>query len=156
MKVKWRLTVAAATLAILTALACSTTDNAAESSPSNDGRSVDRTPVPRSQVGTAFGELLSSGLSVADVTEKALPSVVHIINAGFGTGTGFIIQEDGLVVTNTHVVGGNNRVTVRLVTGDEYPGNVTQRHPDLDLAYIEIDSAQSFTPIAKHSSWLNL
>ena len=76
-----------------------------------------------------------------------MPSVVHII-AGSGTGTGFIINEDGLVVTNKHVVAENNQVAVRLVTGNEYQANVAQRHPDLDLAYIDIDASRSFTPIA--------
>ena len=105
--------------------------------------------MPRSDVETAFEEPLSSGLSVADVVENALPSVVHII-AGSGTGTGFIINEDGLVVTNKHVVEGNSQIAVRLVAGTEYQANVTQRHPDLDLAYIEIDATLSFTP---HSHW---
>ena len=105
------------------------------------------TPVPRSDVETAFEEPLSSGLSVADVVENALPSVVHII-AGSETGTGFIINEDGLVVTNKHVVEGYSQVAIRLVAGTEYQANVTQRHPDLDLAYIEIDASLSFTPIA--------
>ena len=103
--------------------------------------------MPRSDVETAFEEPLSSGLSVADVVENALPSVVHII-AGSGTGTGFIINEDGLVVTNKHVVEGSSRVAARLVAGTEYQARVTQRHPTLDLAYIEIDAALSFTPIA--------
>ena len=109
--------------------------------------SVVGTPVPRSDVETAFEELLSSGLSVADVVENALPSVVHII-ARSGTGTGFIINEGGLVVTNKHVVEGSSQVAVRLVNGNEYRGNVTQRHPDLDLAYIEMDATLSFSPIA--------
>ena len=86
-------------------------------------------------------------MSVADVVENALPSVVHII-ADSGTGTGFVINEDGLVITNKHVVEGNDQVAVRLVTGNEYRGNVTQRHPVLDLAYIKIDATLSFTPIA--------
>ena len=105
------------------------------------------TPVPRSDVGTVFAKPLSSGLSVADVTENALPSVVQII-AGPGSGTGFIINEDGLMVTNRHVVEGNNRVAVRLATGEEYQGIVTERHPSLDLAYVEIDANRRFTPIA--------
>ena len=108
---------------------------------------VIRTPVPRSDVGTVFAKPLSSGLSVADVTENALPSVVQII-AGSGSGTGFIINENGLTVTNRHVVEGNNRVAVRLATGEEYRGIVTERHPSLDLAYVEIDANRRFTPIA--------
>ena len=109
--------------------------------------SVVGTPVPRSDVGTVFAEPLSSGLSVADITENALPSVVQII-AGSGSGTGFIINESGLVVTNKHVVEGTNQVTLRLAAGKEYRGSVTHRDPHVDLAYVEIDAARSFTPIA--------
>ena len=105
------------------------------------------TPVPLSDVGTVFAKPLSSGLSVADVTENALPSIVQII-AGSGAGTGFIINEDGLTVTNRHVVQGNNRVTVRLATGERHQGSVTRRHSILDLAYVKIDSHRRFTPIA--------
>ena len=103
--------------------------------------------MPRSDVEAAFDKPLSSGLSVADVTENALPSVAQII-AGSGSGSGFIINEGGLVVTNKHVVEGSNRVTVRLAAGGEYQGSVTQRHPTLDLAYIQIGATRSFTPIA--------
>ena len=81
-----------------------------------------------------------------DVTENALPSVVQIITNS-GSGTGFIVHENGLVVTNKHVVEGERRVTVRLRTGEEYRGDVTQRHTVLDLAYVEIDSTRSFTPL---------
>ena len=81
-----------------------------------------------------------------DVTENALPSVVHVIT-GSGSGTGFIVSESGLVVTNRHVVEGMRRVTVILATGEEYRGEVVQRHSVLDLAYIEIDSGRTFAPI---------
>ena len=105
------------------------------------------TPVPRSAIESAFEEPLSSGLSVADIVENALPSVVQII-AGSGSGTGFIVNESGLVVTNKHVVNGASQVTLRLASGGDFRGRVAQRHPSLDLAYIEIDANQSFTPIA--------
>ena len=160
MKIKHPLMAAVVALTILVTFACgsaatpvpSTSAPAAETPEDNSPQapsasSVVGTPVPRSDVETAFEEPLSSGLSVADVVENALPSVVHII-AGSGTGTGFIINEDGLVVTNKHVVEGNSQIAVRLVAGTEYQANVTQRHPDLDLAYIEIDATLSFTPIA--------
>lgn len=105
-------------------------------------------PVTRSEIQTAFGRSLTSGLSIADVTENALPSVVHVI-AGTGSGSGFIVNESGLVVTNRHVVEGSGRVlTLRLVDGTEYTGRVTHLHPDLDLAYVEMDGAGPFVPIA--------
>ncbi len=52
------------------------------------------------------------------------------------------------MVTNKHVVEGSAQVSVRMASGIEYRGSVTQRHPTLDLAYISIDSSQTFTPIA--------
>ena len=160
MKIKHLFMAAGVVLTILGTFACGSaatpepsTSTPAATSPADDSpqapfaSSVVGTPVPRSDVETTFDKPLSSGLSVADVAENALPSVVHII-AGSGTGTGFIINEGGLVVTNKHVVEGSSQVAVRLVNGNEYQGNVTQRHPDLDLAYIEIDATLSFTPIA--------
>ena len=101
----------------------------------------------RSQVATTFSEPLSSGLSVADVVENALPSVARIVT-GSGSGTGFVINQNGLVATNKHVVDGHTQVDVRMATGSRYQGTVTKRHPTLDLAYIAIDSTQTFTPIA--------
>ena len=85
--------------------------------------------------------------SPTDVTENARPSVVHII-AGSGSGTGFIVREDGLVVTNKHVVDGRRRVTVILATGEEYRGEVIKRNSVLDLAYVGIDSDKTFAPLA--------
>ena len=85
-------------------------------------------PVTRSDVQAAFGRPLTSGLSIADVTENALPSVVHIV-AGGGSGTGFIVNEGGLVVTNRHVVEGSRSVALRLVDGSEYTGRVSSLHP---------------------------
>ncbi len=147
---------AAGTLTVFAACASASTSEPAlepTATPADDSpqapsvSTVIGTPVPRSDVGTVFDRPLSSGLSVADVTENALPSVVQII-AGSGSGTGFIINENGLTVTNRHVVEGNNRVAVRLATGEEYRGSVTERHPNLDLAYVEIDANRRFTPIA--------
>ena len=149
-----RLIMTAAALALLAVTACSPeadtptpVPTAPPATPTSNAVAVPRTPVPRSDVEAAFDKPLSSGLSVADVTENALPSVAQII-AGSGSGSGFILNEGGLVVTNKHVVEGSSRVTVRLAAGGEYQGSVTQRHPTLDLAYIQIGATRSFTPIA--------
>ena len=81
------------------------------------------------------GRLLSSGKDVADVVDKALPSVVQIVTST-NSGTGFIITTDGLVVTNRHVVGGSASVALGLVTGEQLRGNVIFRHPTLDLGIL--------------------
>ena len=149
-----------AALAMLVGMACGATDTPVPidptptntpspvvEAPTDSPPSVVSTPVPRSEVGTIFKNPLSSGLSVADVTENALPSVVQVVTAS-GSGTGFIVNESGLVVTNKHVVQAYNRVTLRMAAGNQYQGAVVRRDPNLDLAYVEIDSVQSFTPIA--------
>ena len=86
--------------------------------------------------------------SAADVMENALPSIVQVLTDS-GSGSGFIVNESGLVVTNQHVVEGGRIVRVRLGNGrNTYPGEVVERHSSLDLAYIQIDSRLEFTPIA--------
>ncbi len=137
--------VAMAFLAISACGAAGTPENDAPE-PASESLGVGTSVAP-SDVESSIEEPLSSGLSVADVVENTLLSVVHII-AGSGTGTGFIISEDGLVVTNKHVVGDSSQVVVRFANGDVFGGNVTQRHPYLDLASIEIDAGSSFIPLA--------
>ena len=86
--------------------------------------------------------------SAADVMENALPSIVQVLTDN-GSGSGFIVNDGGLVVTNQHVVEGSGNIRVRLGTGrSTYPGEVVERDPRLDLAYIQIDSRLEFTPIA--------
>ena len=149
MKIKRLLMPAATAIALLAMLACSAepTPVPPTATTTSPTPTVPSAPVARSDVETTFNEPLSSGLSIADVTENALPSVAHIVT-GTGSGTGFIVNESGLVVTNKHVVDGSTQVSVRMASGSEYRGTVTQRHPTLDLAYISIDSSQTFTPIA--------
>jgi S1-C subfamily serine protease len=56
-----------------------------------------------------------------------------------GTGTGFIIDESGMIVTNAHVVGSARRVTVSLADGDELDGRVLGADPRYDLAVLQVD-----------------
>ena len=86
-------------------------------------------------------------LPLADMVENSLPGIVEI-RTGSGIGTGFIVHETGLVITNKHVVEGNSQVGIRLATGEEYQGSVLNIHPTLDLASIEIESGDTFSPLA--------
>ncbi len=64
-----------------------------------------------------------------------------------GYGSGFVIDEDGLVVTNEHVVGDNRVVTVRFDDGRSYRGSVLGVDQTADLALIDISASARFDPV---------
>ena len=104
-------------------------------------------PVSFSQVKTDFGHPLSSGLSLPDMVENALQSVVEI-RTNVSGGTGFIVNDAGLVVTNKHVIRGANSISLRLFNGDRFNASVVGGHATQDLAYLLIGSDAEFEPIA--------
>src|SRR5207245_9249265 len=55
-----------------------------------------------------------------------------------GTGSGVIVDKDGTVVTNNHVVADAKEVEVRLSDRSKYVGQVIGRDPDTDLAVVKI------------------
>ena len=88
-----------------------------------------------------------SKASLADVIESIQASVVQIV-VGSGSGSGFIVDEDGLVVTNAHVVAGERSVGVWLTNGRSYQGDVLERDETADLALVQIDGGGPFNAIA--------
>jgi putative serine protease PepD len=79
---------------------------------------------------------------IRTILDAVQPAVVRIdVGAGFGagTGTGFIIDASGVIVTNAHVVRGSDEVSVLLADGDEVEGEVVGRAPQFDLAVVEVD-----------------
>lgn len=57
------------------------------------------------------------------------------------TGSGFIYDETGYVITNNHVVEHADKITVRLNDGTEYEAKVVGTDPDTDIAVIKIEGA---------------
>ncbi len=90
--------------------------------------------------------------SIADVVEKVYPSVVAISTEVValdifrtprtqkGAGSGWIIDKDGIIVTNNHVVEGAKKVTVELSDGRIFEADPKNIHTDplTDLAVIKI------------------
>jgi len=62
-------------------------------------------------------------------------------------GSGFIISEDGYILTNNHVVAGADEIKVKLSDGREFRGEVKGRDEKFDLALLRID-AKGNLPIA--------
>ncbi len=81
------------------------------------------------------------------MVENALHSIVQI-HVPLGGGTGFIVNSEGLIVTNLHVVSGMRSMGVRLASGESFIAQSAGLHPDLDLAYLKIESDSPFKPIA--------
>ena len=75
---------------------------------------------------------------VPDVAAQLQPSVVTILTAD-GSGSGVVYRDDGLIVTNEHVVRGATRVEVAFADGQRVPGTVQATDLVTDLALVEAD-----------------
>jgi S1-C subfamily serine protease len=94
----------------------------------------------------------TSGNAISQLYERAAPAVVEI-QAGNASGTGFVIDNEGRVVTNQHVVGDNETVEVSFADDQEEQGRVIGTDPSTDLAVIEVDlSGHNVTPVTLGSS----
>ncbi len=62
-------------------------------------------------------------------------------------GTGFIIDKDGFILTNNHVVEKTDEIKVRLSDDKEYIAQIIGRDPKTDLALIKIEPENSLTPL---------
>jgi len=63
-------------------------------------------------------------------------------------GTGFIISDDGYILTNDHVVDGADEIKVKLSDGRIFSGTVRGLDPKLDLALIKIEAGEQL-PVAR-------
>ncbi|HEY1435601.1 MAG TPA: Do family serine endopeptidase [Thermoanaerobaculia bacterium] len=62
-------------------------------------------------------------------------------------GTGFIISEDGYIVTNNHVIDGADKIEVRINNKEKYTAKLIGRDTATDLALIKVETKQRLTPI---------
>ncbi len=62
-------------------------------------------------------------------------------------GSGFIIDREGYIVTNNHVIADADEITVKLADGKEYDAKVVGRDPNTDLALIKIKGASDLVPL---------
>lgn len=95
---------------------------------------------------------LQENSATIDLVKKVGPSVVSINTSsqvqGFfgsqeqkGAGTGVIVKDDGLILTNKHVVEGASTVTVIMNDGKQYDGKVLATDPTNDIAFVKVSAS---------------
>jgi S1-C subfamily serine protease len=103
--------------------------------------------MPLDQTNADDGLLLDAySRAVISVVDKVGPAVVRVERlpdgngqGGGGVGSGVVIAGDGLVLTNSHVVGGAGRVRLSFADGSHREARVLGDDPDTDLALLRTD-----------------
>ncbi|MGB7572259.1 MAG: DegQ family serine endoprotease [Thermodesulfobacteriota bacterium] len=93
--------------------------------------------------GTPFGEKNPFGDFFGPFSEENPPR-------GFeqrGVGSGFVMNRDGYILTNNHVVEDADQIKVKLTNGKEYDGKIIGRDPKTDLALIKIKASSDLQPL---------
>jgi S1-C subfamily serine protease len=125
-----------------------------------------RPPLP-SQERPLPADLLADERNTIEVFRRVARSVVFITNATLrrdfftsnvfevprDTGSGFVWDARGHIVTNFHVVEGGNRISVTLADGQSYPAKLVGIEPAKDIAVIRIEApAGTLVPIVPGDS----
>jgi serine protease Do len=117
---------------------------------------------PSASPAPASAAALSAPLSFAPIARKADPSVVTITTIGEeeeqspffgrarrhetrGLGTGFVIDKDGIILTNFHVVEGAQDISVKLSDEREFPATIVGTDKSTDIAVIRIPTKVTAT-----------
>ncbi|MEU5158296.1 trypsin-like peptidase domain-containing protein [Streptomyces sp. NPDC020875] len=91
--------------------------------------------------------------SVAGIAARALPGVVtlHVAGGGEqGTGTGFVLDEQGHILTNNHVVdpaGSSGEISVTFSGGETARATLVGKDSGYDLAVVKVTGVAGLTPL---------
>jgi len=121
------------------------------------GGSNTKTVVQQAPLATADASQKSAGLTPRDIYDRDAPGVAYITaqivqrtaspfnlglpqeQRGTSTGSGFVIDKDGTIATNAHVVDGATKVSVRFGDGAAHAAKILGVDKSTDLALLKID-----------------
>lgn len=110
--------------------------------------------VPTALPAAAWADLSAEEKVLENLYERVNPSVVYIsvqvtqqnargqTQTGTATGSGFVLDKQGNIATNNHVVDGATRIDVRFSNGMSARATLVGRDPYADLAVIKVNVAQ--------------
>lgn len=92
---------------------------------------------------TAILLLACSTVSFVDVVADVQPTVVCLFLEGGNYGTGFIISEDGYIITNNHVIQNKGIITAQLLNGDRFEITVIRADIEADIALLKVTTTKN-------------
>ena len=100
--------------------------------------------------GIAHGQKTPDEINTIDVFKRTAPAIVHVRSihmhdgerpgTGEGTGSGFLIDQEGHVLTNYHVIAGSLQVRLMVSGGKEFGATLVGTAPAFDIALLRIDA----------------
>ena len=128
---------AAGSTAVLALAIAGCTAEGPSDAPSAPSSTAPASAVPSNPAGSPTSD--SGGLEdVPGVAAKLGPSVVTVLVEG-GTGSGVVYREDGLILTNEHVVRGHEDVQVSFADGQQVAGKVKAVDAVTDVALVQAE-----------------
>jgi serine protease DegQ len=91
-----------------------------------------------SESGTSEGPATPSSLTVPEIVDVVQPSVVTVLTDG-GSGSGVVYDDDGTVITNEHVVRGEQQVRLSFADGAQVDATVVATDAVVDLAVLRAE-----------------
>src|ERR1019366_5376914 len=119
------------------------------------GNTTNRTIVEPASLSAESGASPSGQLTPGEIYKRDAPGVVYITatvvqqtyspfdlfpstTRGTDTGSGFVINSDGVILTNAHVISGAVKITVSFANNQSASAKVIGRDPDDDLALLRV------------------
>ena len=103
-----------------------------------------------------FGDVtVNSNMSLIQLFEKAEPAVIQVNvkkiqsegateEVPGGSGSGFVYDDTGHIITNNHVIDDALKITVTFLDGESYAAEIVGNDADLDLAVLKINARNSY------------
>ncbi|MCT8138197.1 trypsin-like peptidase domain-containing protein [Anaerobacillus sp. CMMVII] len=87
---------------------------------------------------------------------KEYKQAVVTVQGERSRGTGFSISDDGLIVTNHHVIEGQNKIMVGFHQGELFEGEVISSYPEIDIAFLRVSGKDlPYLPLSENAGLKN-